>query len=139
MDIMMVALGWSGVAAYLILRERSFPRAVLVSQSLTAMACFTHPNGLLLALILLATTLYFDRRRIRIGTVAIAAIPYLAGAAGWALYIAASPADFLAQLLGNARDRGPDITTPIAALQLEILHRYMDNSGWLAGRRAPAG
>src|ERR1035441_9933499 len=87
MDVMTVALGWSGVAVYLLLRERSFPRAVLVSQSLTAMACFTHPNGLLFALILLATTLYFDHRRIRIGTVAIAAVPYLVGAAGWALYI----------------------------------------------------
>jgi hypothetical protein len=132
MDIMTVALGWSGVAAYLMLRERSFPRAVLVSQSLTAMACFTHPNGLLLALILLATTLYFDGRRIRIGTVAIAAVPYLAGAAGWALYIAGSPADFLAQLLGNASGRGPGIATPIAALQLEISHRYMDNFGLAA-------
>src|ERR1035438_8628086 len=80
-DVMTVALGWSGVAAYLLLRERSFPRAVLVSQSLTAMACFTHPNGVLLVLILLATTLYFDGRRIGIGTVAVAAVPYLAGAA----------------------------------------------------------
>jgi hypothetical protein len=129
---MTVALGWSGVAAYLLLRERSFSRAVLASQSLTAMACFTHPNGVLLVLILLATTLYLDRRRIRIRTVALAAVPYLAGAAGWALYIARSPADFAAQLLGNASGRGPGITTPVAALQLEISHRYMDNYGLAA-------
>ena len=132
MDVMTVALGWSGVAAYLLLRERSFPLAVVVSQGLTAMACFTHPNGALLALILLATTLYFDRRRIRIGTAAMAAIPYLAGAAGWGLYAAQSPPDFVAQFLGNAADRGPTIMTPLAALRLEISHRYMDNFGFAA-------
>src|SRR5450759_5323441 len=129
MDAMTAALGWSGVAAYLLLRERSFPLAVAVSQGLTAMACFTHPNGALLALILLATTLYFDRRRIRIGTVAMALIPYLVGAAGWGLYAAQSPPDFVAQLLGNAAGRGPTIATPLAALRLEISHRYMDSYG----------
>ena len=132
MDVMTVALGWSGVAAYLLLRERSFPLAVVVSQGLTAMACFTHPNGALLVLILLATTLYFDRRRIRIGTAAMAAIPYLAGAASWGLYAAQSPPDFVAQFLGNAADRGPTIMTPLAALRLEISHRYLDNFGFAA-------
>jgi hypothetical protein len=132
MDMMTVALGWSGVAAYLLLRERRFAVAVLVSQSLTAMACFTHPNGVMLALLLAVTTLYFDGRRIGIGTLATAAVPYLAGAAGWALYITRSPADFLTQLLGNASGRGPTITTPMAALQLEISHRYLDNFGFAA-------
>jgi hypothetical protein len=129
MDAMAVALGWSGVAAYLVLRERSFPLAVAMSQSLTAMAFFTHPNGLMTALILAATTLYFDRRRVGIGTMAMAAIPYLALGAGWALYIAQSPADFVAQFLSNAADRGPTFTTPLAALRLEISHRYMDSYG----------
>ena len=129
MDVMTVALGWSGVAAYLLLRERSFRLAVAISQSLAAMAFFTHPNGVMLVLILAATTLYFDRGRIQIGTLALAAVPYLAIGAGWALYIAQSPADFLAQFLGNASGRGPTITTPLAALQLEISHRYLENFG----------
>ena len=132
MDVMTVALGWSGVAAYLMLRESRFGLAVAVSQGLTAMACFTHPNGVILALILAATTLYFDAQRIRVGTVGIAAIPYLVGAAGWGLYAAQSPPDFVAQLLGNASGRGPTITTPIAALQLEISHRYLDSFGFAA-------
>src|SRR4030095_2783093 len=70
MDAMTVALGWSGVAAYLLLRERNFRLAVALSQSLAAMSFFTHPNGVMLVLILAATTLYFDRRRIHIGTLA---------------------------------------------------------------------
>jgi len=138
MDVMTVALGWSGVAAYLRLRERSFPLAVAVSQSLAAMAFFTHPNGAMLALILAVTTLYFDRRRVRVSTVALAAIPYVAIGAGWALYIARSPADFVAQFLGNASGRGPTITTPLAALRLEISHRYMDSYG-MAEWSSPTG
>jgi hypothetical protein len=62
----------------------------------------------------------------------LAALPYLAIAAGWALYIAQSPADFLTQFLGNAGGRGPTITTPLAALRLEISHRYMDSFGLAA-------
>ena len=61
MDAMAVALGWSGVAAYLMLRERNFTLAVAVSHTLAAMAIFTHPNGVMIALILAVTTLYFDR------------------------------------------------------------------------------
>jgi hypothetical protein len=129
MDAMAFALGWCGVAVYLLLRERRFPLAVAASQTLTAMSFFTHPNGLMLVLILLATTLYFDRRRIRISTVALAAVPYLSMAAGWALYIARSPADFAAQFLGNISGRGPTITTPLAAIQLEIANRYIEAYG----------
>jgi hypothetical protein len=129
MDVMAVALGWSAVAAFLMLRERSFSLAVGVSQSLAAIAFFTHPNGVMLVLILAVTTLYFDRQRVRVVTVAEAALPYLAIGAGWGLYIAQSPADFLAQFLGNAAGRGPTITAPLAALRLEISHRYMENFG----------
>ena len=139
MDIMTVALGWLGVAAYLLLRERRFPLAVAVSQSLTALGFFTHPNGLLLVLILLSTTLYLDRKRVRISTVAIAAAPYLAIATAWSLYILQKPEDFITQFLGNVAGRGPIITTPLAALITEISSRYLDNYGmasWssLAGR-----
>jgi hypothetical protein len=138
MDAMAVALGWGGVAAYLLLRERSFNIAIAVSHSLAAMAFFTHPNAIMPALILAATTLYFDCAKIRAATVALAATPYLVIAGGWALYIAESPSDFVVQFLGNAAGRGPTITTPLAALQLEISHRYMDNFG-LAPWSTPSG
>jgi len=129
MDAMAVSLGWSGIAAYLLLRERSFLRAVAVSHTLAAMAFFTHPNAVMPVLLLCCTTLYFDRSKVSFGAIALAAIPYLTIAAGWAAYIAQSPADFVTQFLGNAAGRGPTITTPLAALKLEISHRYMDNFG----------
>ena len=129
MDAMAVSLGWCGIAAYLLLRARSLPRAVLAASTLTALSFFTHPNGVMLALILLATALYFDRRRLRFSTLALAAAPYLALAAAWSLYILQSPADFAAQFLGNLSGRGPTLTTPLAALQLEIANRYLDAYG----------
>ncbi|MCU1232773.1 MAG: hypothetical protein JWP63_740 [Candidatus Solibacter sp.] len=139
MDVMAAALGWSGIASYLLLRERSLDRAVAVSQTLAALSLFTHPNGIMLVAMLACTTLYFDRERIRIGSIAIAAVPYLAIAAAWSLYILQSPGDFSTQFLGNAGGRGPTITTPLLALREEISRRYLANYGmasWssLAGR-----
>jgi len=132
MDAMAVALGWSGIAAYLLLRERRFLLAIALSCSLAAMAVFTHPNALVIAILLVITALYFDRARIRCRAMAIAALPFFAIAAAWCLYVAQSPADFQAQFLGNAAGRGPTFTTPIAALSLEITHRYMDSYGLAA-------
>ena len=43
MDMMAAALGGAGLTAFLILRERNFTRAVLVSQSLIVAAGLTHP------------------------------------------------------------------------------------------------
>jgi hypothetical protein len=139
MDVMAVALGWSGVAAYLVLRERRFPLAIAASQTLAALALFTHPNAIMLVLILACTSLWLDAKRVRIACVVIAAIPYFAIAVGWGLYILQKPGDFAVQFLGNAAGRGPTITTPVAALRLEITNRYLASYGiasWssLAGR-----
>ncbi len=129
MDSMTAAFGYAAIAAYLALRERRWLAAVAVSQALAAAAVFTHPNGALLALLLAVTTLVLDRKRIGIAAIAVAALPYLAIGAGWGLYIAQDPGAFRAQLLGNAAGRGPTITTPLAALQMEIVHRYLYNFG----------
>jgi hypothetical protein len=159
MDAMTAALGYGAIAAYLILRERGLVKAVAVSHALAAAACFTHPNGALLALLLICTMLYLDGQPLpagqpaaeshwklrqsapresaapvsgeRLGFAAMAAavVPYLAIGGAWAVYIAQAPADFNAQFAGNAADRGPMITEPLAALQLEITHRYIDNFG----------
>jgi hypothetical protein len=129
MDVMTVALGWSGVAAYLTLRDWNFTWALAASQTLTALALFTHPNGIILVLILAVTTLSLDAKRLRIPHLALALAPYFALAAGWCVYILQRPGDFVAQFLGNASGRGPVITTPLAALHSEITNRYLANYG----------
>src|SRR4051794_35714231 len=67
MDAMTAGLGYCGTAAYLILRERGFVKAVVVSHTLAAAACFTHPNGGLLALLLVCTMLYLDAKKVGFG------------------------------------------------------------------------
>ena len=136
MDAMTAGLGYCAIAVYLILRERRFRLAVCASQTLAAAAFFTHPNGALLVLLLLLTTLYLDRKRLGFDTIAVAAAPYLLMAAGWGLYINEDPTAFRAQMLGNASGRGPTITAPLAALKAEIVNRYMYNFGlapWQSG------
>jgi 4-amino-4-deoxy-L-arabinose transferase-like glycosyltransferase len=129
MDVMAMALGYAAIAAYLALREYNFTYAVLASQSLAAASCFTHPNGAVILLQLICTVLYVDRRWIRAQTILVAAAPYLVFGGLWGLYIAQSPPDFAAQLLGNLGGRGPTIATPFAALKLEITHRYLESFG----------
>lgn len=129
MDAMAAGLGYCAIAVYLIWRERRFAAAVFASQVLAAAACFTHPNGALPALLLAMTTVYLDRKRIRVATVAVAAVPYLVLGAAWGVYIAQDPVAFRAQFLGNVAGRGPTITQPLAAVKMEIVNRYMNNFG----------
>jgi 4-amino-4-deoxy-L-arabinose transferase-like glycosyltransferase len=76
MDMMCAALGGAGLTAFLIMRERNFTRAVLVSQSLIVAAGLSHPMAAGYACGLLALTLYWDRKRIRPLHVLVAAAPY---------------------------------------------------------------
>ncbi len=125
MDMMCVALGHAAFAAFLYLRTRNFAMAVLVSQSLVMASGLTHPMGAGEFLGLLFLTLYYDHSRIRFSHVALAMIPYVAGAAGWGLYILKDPALFLSQFGGNAAGRFASITSPLETLRLQIFERYL--------------
>ena len=83
MDMMTEALLASAFASYLLLREKSFTRAVLVSQTFMMLAGMTHPISLGGFVGLLFLTLYFDWRKVRVKHVALAAVPYLIGGAAW--------------------------------------------------------
>src|SRR5215208_8209767 len=87
MDMMSAALGFAGFATYLLLRERSLPWAVLLSQSLIVMSGLTHPMGLLPFFGLIILSLYFDRKRLSFKHFAIALVPYLIGGVAWGAYI----------------------------------------------------
>ena len=138
MDAMALGLGYAGLACYLVLRKHSLVKAVAVSQTLAAASFFTHPNGVLPALLLVCTAVYLDRKQLRAALLPVAVIPYLAIGGAWAVYIAQAPADFRAQFLGNAAGRGPTITAPVEALRMEIVNRYMANFG-LAEWTSPSG
>jgi Dolichyl-phosphate-mannose-protein mannosyltransferase len=125
MDMMAAALGGAGLTAFLVLRERNFTRAVLVSQSLIVAAGLTHPMAFGYCCGLFALTLYSDWRRIRIPHVLVAAAPYVAGAIGWGIYIMQAPHDFMLQFGGNAAERGLPITDPMAVFHSQVMVRFL--------------
>jgi hypothetical protein len=131
MDMMNAALGMAGLAAYLSLRERRLPLAVLTGNSLVCAAGLTHPNGILYLASLAALILYFDRRRISWRVIALTALPYIIGAAGWGLYILRDPALFATQFTGNMSN-GPRLSylkAPWLGLWTEFVHRYLGYFG----------
>ena len=142
MDMMSAALGFAGLAAYLLLRERSLRWAVLVSQSLIVMSGLTHPMGLLPFFGLIFLSLYFDRKRFGFQHVAIALTPYVVGGLAWGAYILQDPQSFVSQFLENASmpsdenigGRFEGLFSPLTGLKLELTHRYLANFG--LGRRS---
>ena len=83
MDMMCEALGLGGIAAFLWLRQKNLFWAILAGHAGVAAAGLAHPMALGAAAGLIALTLYYDRRRIRIAHMALAAVPYLVGALAW--------------------------------------------------------
>jgi hypothetical protein len=137
-DMMTFALESAALAAYLSLRERNFTFAVLASQSLAAAGVVTHPLGFLGAMGLVFVTVYSDWGRIRPAHIALAALPYVAAATGWGLYILQSPADFMAQFGSNASGRLELFKAPATVLRREIKLRYLAPYGLAAGLPAAA-
>jgi 4-amino-4-deoxy-L-arabinose transferase-like glycosyltransferase len=133
MDMMAIALGFAALAVYLRWREEHFMRAVLASNCLMAAALFTHPYAILLFLDLAILSLWFDARRLlKIGALATAAAPYLAGMAAWGLYIMRDPASFRAQFGGNAASRYDGLLlfkAPWTVIRREVTNRYLDYYG----------
>ncbi len=146
-DMLCAAFGSAGLAAYLALRERSLPAALIAGHALAAAACLTHPCGVLYAVGLIVMMAYCDRSRIAPALLWRVALPYAVGLAAWGLYIAQAPAEFVRQFTGNisgiageftAATRWSGLASPIAALWREYALRYAATSGWyettLAGR-----
>jgi hypothetical protein len=124
MDMMCEALGIGGIAVFLCLRERSLSKAVLLSHASVVAAGLAHPLALGACAALVALTLFFDRSRIRLSTIAVAAIPYIIGAAAWGVYIAQNPAVFWTQFRGDATNRFVS-GSPIQFLWSQTVERYL--------------
>ncbi len=136
MDMMSAGLGFAALACYLVLRERSFTAAVVVSHCVLAMAVFSHPNALIHFIALLFLTVWFDWRKIRVQHLVLAAAPYLVGFGLWGLYIREGGVDlWRAQFAGNATAGGRDLmfADPFSALRLEVERRYAAAFGFGPG------
>ncbi len=133
-EMMSAALGFSGILAYLILRERSLGWAMVVANAFVAASGLTHPNGgIVIGAGLLALVLWLDRSRIGWRLAALAILPYAASAALMTVYVLQAPDDFAAQFLSNSRGRLTGILSPATLLPREIM-RYLDAYGFNTGR-----
>lgn len=134
MDMMCAALGFSGIATYVILRENSFRTAMLLSHTLAAAACLTHPCGILAVSALILLALRLDRGRLNWRVAALACLPYAAALAGYSAYALQDLPSFFRQLSGNVSGLAGEATGstrfgglrhPWTALRAEILDRYV--------------
>lgn len=129
-DAMAFAFQAGAFAAYIHWREKSLRLAILISQSMVVASGLTHPNGGMLSFLgILWLVLYFDRRRIQVTHVAIAAIPYVLGAIAWGAYILQDPSAFVAQYGFQMSSRNQIFTAPWLAIRNEIVKRYLTCMG----------
>jgi 4-amino-4-deoxy-L-arabinose transferase-like glycosyltransferase len=132
MDMMAASLGFCAFASYLLLRERNFSAALVVSNALVCAAGLTHPvAGYLYFAGTAFLTVYYDRKRIRFGHIAIALLPYVIGAAGWGWYILKDPEAFRAQFTTNATMHGrlTGLSAPWMGFVHEVQGRYLNAFG----------
>jgi 4-amino-4-deoxy-L-arabinose transferase-like glycosyltransferase len=138
MEMMCAALGTTGLAFYLHFREHSLSRALVLANSAIAASALTHPMGVSYFVALAVMILAADRAKLTLAGVAMSAAPYLVALTAWGLYIAQAPQLFLIQFTGNSSARGPGLTHPLAALGLELTHRYGESFGLAAWTSGPA-
>jgi hypothetical protein len=130
-DIMTAALGMAALAVYLWQRERSLNRAVLLSNSLLAVACMTHPYAIFGMVGVGIFALCLDGSKLTLRCVAFATLPYVVVLAAWGTYILVDPEMFRAQFGANARGRASGTMNPVVVLRDEFQLRYLQRfAGW---------
>lgn len=141
MDMMCIALTLTGLSTYINLREKSLTAALVLSNCAFAAAFMTHPNAFLGVIVLAFFVWHYDRKRLRIAYLLLAAIPYAIALGAWSVYILQDPSDFRIQFFANAAGRGnvraQGLYQPWTALWREVLIRYMTHYGfnpiWVPG------
>ena len=138
MDMMSASLGLTGVALYLLLRERPLALAVAAANSAIAASCLTHPCGVLHAAAFGVLFAALDRGRLSWRTLLAAVAPYIVALCLWGSYIARDPEAFVRQFGGNVSGFGAEagkperfsgLRNPMMALKAELVKRYYSQFG----------
>jgi 4-amino-4-deoxy-L-arabinose transferase-like glycosyltransferase len=133
-DVMTAALSAAGLASYLLMRERSLERALLVANTFLAAACMTHPFAIFGMLGLATFVVMLDLRALRFRHVALSLAPYVVALLAWGAYIARDPEMFRAQFAENASGRLQGQLGPLGMIGAEIKERYLGRfAGWRPG------
>jgi hypothetical protein len=101
----------------------------LVANSVAALACLTHPNGILAVIGLGILVDSLDRGRLKPRVIVACAIPYIAALAAWAAYALREPDLFLTQFNANLTGRGKTFLHPWDALCSEIAVKWIGATG----------
>jgi 4-amino-4-deoxy-L-arabinose transferase-like glycosyltransferase len=138
-DMMCQALGWSAMAVYAALRERSLVLALCAGNALVALAGLTHPNGILYFAGLWLMVFWLDRAKLRVIHFAAPALVYAALAAVWSIYIFQDPSAFVEQMRANSDHRLGEVAwssihlpLPLRLVWGEIHDRYLAVFGLLS-------
>lgn len=133
-DILCVAFGALGLAAYAWMRERSLAAALGLGHLFGAAACMTHPYGGLYVLVLASLAFAWDRSRLSWQLCLLAALPYGVALLFWSLYIAQAPDLFAAQFFGNIRAGRLPNHSLLHSITTEFTERYFGYFSGLGGR-----
>lgn len=140
MDMQCCGLGSAGLAAYLLLRERSLAQAVFWSHVLATLSIISHGVGVLYWLALVYLILTKDRRDLSVRVALCGLAPALAGMGLWSLYILQDLAGFREQMRASVQilsgywdTTGLSQNSLIRSLQLEWRYRYQGPFGLAAG------
>ena len=132
MDMMAQALMLLGLAVYVNMREKYLLRAVLLAETMIMLSGMTHPHGILGFVALHVIVLLYDRKRLTVGLVLCAMLPYLVGAVAWGLYIIQDVQAFKSQFFSNSMNRFHGMGF-WKLLLMEVKVRYLESYGFSAG------
>jgi 4-amino-4-deoxy-L-arabinose transferase-like glycosyltransferase len=141
MDMMSASLGFIGIAAFLLLRERNLTLAVLLSQTFVAASGLTHPNGVLAFSGLAFLTFYFEFARLRLVHLAVALIPYLIGGTAFGNWVLQDYTAFKDQFIDNALMSGrmKGVSSPWSSFIREFTEKYPHAFGLAANSGGHSG
>jgi len=125
MDVMSAALGFLGIAIFVLEEERNYTRAIFFGACCAGASTLTHPIGGMVATAALGLTILWNAKgRFRWWHPLVAAVPYLFFFGAWGLYIAQAPDIFRRQLLTISGGRLSAWRAPLAAMASELTQRW---------------
>ena len=130
-DAMTNGLSTLGLAAYILLRNRSLLLAAVISNVFLAAACMTHPYAIFGIAGLLVLAMTADRESLSWRHLFAAFVPYLFALTLWGWYISRDFSDFYAQISSGARGRMARSFNPLWLVYDEVTRRYLQNFGGL--------
>lgn len=129
-DMVCFSLGWLGLATAVAPPEWPLRATISAAHALGALACLTHPNGLLFPPLIALAQMALNPRGCwkSAGTIAAACAPYLILGTAYGTYVSQGLPDFIAQFGGNATGGGrlSGLSNPWDAIRRELAIRYGD-------------